>query len=91
MTRCSAQAVLQHPGSQAVTPRMLGKLAHAARQPIHLEGGGDRRNHLRALDQGIEVAEGEVRIMGSKSRMRQTLMANGGANAVPTQGAVWRG
>jgi hypothetical protein len=27
-----------------------------------------RRDHLRALAQRVEVAEGEVRIMGSKSR-----------------------
>ena len=45
----------------------------------------DRRDHLRALAQRVEVAEGEVRIMGSKSRLLQTLVANGGANAVPTQ------
>ena len=30
----------------------------------------------------VEVAEGEVRIMGSKSRLLQTLVANGGASAV---------
>ena len=35
-------------------------------------------------------AEGEVRIMGSKSRLLQTPVANGGANAVPTQGLKWR-
>jgi hypothetical protein len=28
--------------------------------------------------------------MGSKSRLLQTLIANGGANAVPTQGLKWR-
>ena len=28
--------------------------------------------------------------MGSKSRLLQTLVANGGANAVPTQGLKWR-
>jgi|GEM_PF-5692534 len=28
--------------------------------------------------------------MGSKSRLLQTLAANGGANAVPTQGLKWR-
>jgi site-specific DNA recombinase len=85
-----AQAMLQHSGSQAVTPQMLSKFAHAARQRIRLEGGGYRRDHLRALAQRVEVAEGEVRIMGSKSRLLQTLVANGGANAVPTQGLKWR-
>jgi hypothetical protein len=28
--------------------------------------------------------------MESKSRLFQTLVANGGANAVPTQGLKWR-
>jgi site-specific DNA recombinase len=82
--------MLQHSGSQAVTPQMLSKFARTARQRIRLEGGGYRRDHLRALAQRVEVAEGEVRIMGSKSRLLQTLVANGSANAVPTQGLKWR-
>ena len=85
-----AQAMLQHSGSQAVTPQMLSKFARTARQRIRLEGGGYRRDHLRALAQRVEVAEGEVRIMGSKSRLLQTLVANGGAVGVPTQGLKWR-
>ena len=85
-----AQAILRHSGSQAVTPQMLSKFARTARQRIRLEGGGYRRDYLRALAQRVEVAEGEVRIMGSRSRLLQTLVANGGANAVPTQGPSWR-
>ncbi len=85
-----AQAMLQHSGHQAVTPQMLSKFSRIARQRIRLEGGGYRRDHLRALVQRVEVAEGEVRIMGSKSRLLQTLVANGGANAVLTQGLKWR-
>ena len=85
-----AQAMLQNSGSQAVTPQMLAKFARTARQRIRLEGGGYRRDHLRALAQRVEVAEGEVRIMGSKSRLLQTLVANGGVNSVPTQGLKWR-
>ena len=85
-----AQAMLQNSGSQAVTPQMLGQFARTARQRVRLEGGGYRRDHLRALTQRVEVAEGEVRIMGSKSRLLQTLVANGGANEVPTQGLKWR-
>lgn len=46
---------------------MLRKFASAARQGIRLEGGGYRRDHLRALAQRVEVNDGEVRIMGSKS------------------------
>ena len=71
---------------EAVTPQMLSKFARTARQRIRPEGGGYRRGHLRALAQRVEVAEGEVRIMGSKSRLLQTLVANGGANAAPIQG-----
>ncbi len=68
-----AQAMLQHSGSQAVTPQMLSKFAQTARQRIRFEGGGYRRDHLRALAQRVEVANGEVRIMGSKSRLLQVL------------------
>jgi site-specific DNA recombinase len=85
-----AQAMLQNSGSQALTPQMLSKFARTARQRIRLEGGGYRRDHLRALAQRVEVSDGEVRIMGSKSQLLQTLVANGGANAVPTQGLKWR-
>jgi DNA invertase Pin-like site-specific DNA recombinase len=85
-----AQAMLQNSGSQAVTPQMLSKFARNARQRIRLEGGGYRRDHLRALAQRVEVAEGEVRTMGSKSRLLQTLVANGSGASVPTQGLEWR-
>ncbi len=85
-----AQAMLQNSGQKAVTPQMLQKFATTARQRIRLEGGGYRRDHLRALAQRVEVAEGEVSIMGSKSRLLQTLVAGGGVNAVPTQGPKWR-
>lgn len=85
-----AQAMLQHSGQKAVTPQMLKKFASTARQRIRLEGGGYRRDHLRALAQRVEVAEGEVRIMGSKSRLLQTLVAGSGVNSVPTQGLKWR-
>jgi site-specific DNA recombinase len=85
-----AQATLQNSGSQAVTPQMLSKFARTARQRTRLEGGGYRRDHLRALAQRVEVAEGEVRIMGSKSRLLQTLVATGSVTSVPTQGLNWR-
>ena len=85
-----AQAMLQNTGQKAVTPQMLRKFAATARERIRLESGGYRRDHLRALAQRVEVAEGEVRIMGSKSRLLQTLVAGSGVNAVPTQGLKWR-
>tara|TARA_R110000824_G_scaffold118960_2_gene271644 strand:+ start:279636 stop:281303 length:1668 start_codon:yes stop_codon:yes gene_type:complete len=85
-----AQAMLQNSGSKAVTPQMLKKFASTARERIRLEGGGYRRDHLRALAQRVEVAEGEVRIMGSKSRLLQALTGKNGVNSVPTQGLKWR-
>lgn len=85
-----AQAMLQNSGQKAVTPQMLRKFASTARERIRLEGGGYRRDHLRALAQRVEVADGEVRIMGSKSRLLQTLVAGSGVNSVPTQGLKWR-
>ena len=71
-------------------PQMLSKFARTARQRTRLEGDGYRRDHLCALAQRVEVAEDGVRIIGSKSRLPRTLMANGGANSVPTQGLKWR-
>ena len=85
-----AQAMLQNTGQKAVTPQMLRTFATTARERIRLDGGGYRRDHLRALAQRVEVAEGEVRIMGSKSRLLQTLVAGSGVNSVPTQGLKWR-
>jgi hypothetical protein len=82
--------MLQNSGQKAVTPQMLRKFAATARDRIRLESGGYRRDHLRALAQRVEVAEGEVRIMGSKSRLLQTLVAGSGVNSVPTQGLKWR-
>ena len=85
-----AQATLDGSGSRAVTPQMVRTFAKAARQRIRLEGGGYRREHLRALAQRVEVADGEVRIIGSKSRLLQTLANKSGANGVPIQGLNWR-
>ena len=64
-----AQAMLQNSGSQTVTPQVLRKFSDTARQRIRLEGSAYRRDHIRALAQRVEVAEGEIGIMGSKSRL----------------------
>ena len=85
-----AQVMLESSGAKAVTPQMLRRFAETARQRIRLEGGGYRRDHLRAFAQRVEVADGEVRIMGSKSRLLQTLTAKNSVNSVPTQGLKWR-
>lgn len=52
---------------------LLRTFADTAQRHIRLEGGGYRRDHLRALAQRVEVSDGEVRIMGSKSRLLQVL------------------
>ena len=82
--------MLENSGSKAVTPQMVRTFAETARQNIRLEGGGYRRDHLRALAQRVEVADGEVRIMGSKSRLLQVLSGKNSVNSVPTQGLKWR-
>ncbi|MDU3045463.1 recombinase family protein, partial [Bradyrhizobium sp.] len=85
-----AQAMLDNSGSKAISPQMVRAFAETARQRIRLEGGGYRRDHLRALAQRVEVADGEVRIMGSKTRLHQALTGKTGVNSVPTQGLKWR-
>ncbi|MGO4712164.1 recombinase family protein [Bradyrhizobium sp. 2TAF24] len=69
------QAMLDSAGNQKVTPDMIGTFSRAARDGLRLEGGGYRRDHLRALAQRIEVADTEVRIMGSKPELLRTLLA----------------
>lgn len=51
----------------AITPQAVKVLARAARKGMRSEGGGYRRDHLRALAQRIEVDAQELRIMGSKA------------------------
>ena len=85
-----AKVMLDSSGAKAITPQMVNAFAESARQRMRLDNGSYRRDHLRALAQRVEVADGEVRIMGSKSRLLQTLTANGGVNVVPIQGLNWR-
>jgi site-specific DNA recombinase len=47
---------------------------------MRLDGGGYRRDHLRAFAQRVEVAEREVFIKGSKDELLRTLAAIGGGN-----------
>jgi len=57
-----APATLTSVGHQAITPAMVQTFAATARERMRV-GGGYRRDHLRALAQRVEVADGEVRIM----------------------------
>ncbi|BAV64477.1 recombinase family protein [Sphingobium cloacae] len=73
-----AIASLDSSGRKSITPDMLASFASTARQRIRIEGGGYRRDHLRALAQHVEVDEGEVRIIGSKSRLFEVLAGKPG-------------
>ncbi len=75
-----AQATLQGSG-QAITPAMLAKFGRTARERMRVDGGGYRRDHLRALAQRVEVADTEVRIMGSTSNLLSTLVAAAGGKS----------
>ncbi|GAB5378061.1 MAG: hypothetical protein AcusKO_45230 [Acuticoccus sp.] len=69
------QLALDSSGNQGVSPDMLKGFARKARERMRLDAGGYRRDHLRALAQRVEVADDEVRIMGSKSELLRTLVA----------------
>jgi hypothetical protein len=84
-TMC-AQAVLDSAAQQPFTPTVLRKLTATARKRMRIEGGGYRRDHLRALAQRVEVADREVRIMGSKSGLLRTLAAISGRSQFWTGG-----
>ncbi len=77
-----------------ITPQALKTFASQARKRMRIEGGGYRRDHLRALAQRIEVDAKEVRIMGSKSELLRTLVAASSAKTagfgVPSFVPKWR-
>ncbi len=79
---------------RASTPQALKTFASQARKRMRIEGGGYRRDHLRALAQRIEVDAKEVRIMGSKSELLRTLVAASSAKTagfgVPSFVPKWR-
>jgi|SRR5438105_2918036 len=76
-----AAAILESSAQQAVTPQMVQRFARTARERIKIDGGGYRRDHLRVLAQRLEVADREVRIIGSKSNLLQTLTAASGVKS----------
>jgi site-specific DNA recombinase len=88
-----ATASLDTSSRKSITPQMLSKFARTARERMRMEGGGYRRDHFRALAQRVEVDTGEVRIMGSKSNLLQTLAAGAGTGtklgAVPSFVPKW--
>ena len=79
-----ARDTLESSGNQSITPDMVRKFASTARERMRIAGGGYRRDHLRALAQRVEVADREVRIMGSKGDLLRTLTsASGAKSAIP--------
>jgi hypothetical protein len=77
-----------------ITPQALKTFARTARKRMRTDGGGYRRDHLRALAQRIEVDQKELRIMGSKSALLRTLVAASSAKTadfgVPSSVPKWR-
>jgi len=67
-----AFAMLETPSQQSITPQMVRRFARTARERIRIDGGGYRRDYLRALAQRVEVADREVRIVSSTSNLLQT-------------------
>jgi hypothetical protein len=61
---------------------------------MRIEGGGYRRDYLRALAQRVEVDAKELRIIGAKNELLRTLVAASGAKAVgfgvPSSVPKWR-
>jgi site-specific DNA recombinase len=76
-----ACAMLESSTQQEITPRMVKTFARAARERIRTDGGGFRRDYLRALAQRVEVADKEVRIIGSKSDLLRALTATSGVKS----------
>ncbi len=77
-----ATAALDNGNLKSITPQMPRKFATTARDRMRMEGGGYRRDHFRALAQRVEVDTGEVRIMGSKNNLLQTLAAAAGTGTM---------
>ena len=77
-----------------ITQQALKTFARTARKRMRIDGGGYRREHLRALAQRVEVDAKELRIMGSKSVLLRTLVAASSAKTagfgVPSSVPKWR-
>ena len=88
-----AKTAVQNVG-QHLSPEHLRRMAASARKKMRGKDGGFRRDHLRALAQRVEVAEREVRIMGSHDELIRVLAASNGvesaANRVRTYVPGWR-
>jgi DNA invertase Pin-like site-specific DNA recombinase len=81
-------------GGPTITPEALKTFARAARKRMRIDGGGYRRDHLRALAPRVEVDQKELRVMGLKSVLLRTLVAASSAKTaglgVPSSVPKWR-
>ncbi len=81
-------------GGPTITSEALKTFARTARKRMRTDGGGYRRDHLRALAQRVEVDQKELRIMGLKSALLRTLVAASSAKTagfgVPSSVPKWR-
>jgi site-specific DNA recombinase len=88
-----AEGALDRAGP-TITPQTLNTFASQARKRMPTEGGGYRRDHLRALAQRVEVDAKEVRIMGAKGVLLRTLVTASSAKtasfSVPDSIPNWR-
>jgi site-specific DNA recombinase len=88
-----AEGAIERQGP-AITPQSIKSFARTARKRMRTEGGGYRRDYLRALAQRVEVDAKELRIMGSKSELLRTLVAASSAKTagfgVPSSVPKWR-
>jgi hypothetical protein len=62
----------------------LQAFAAAAKERMLHTDGSFRRNYIQQLVQRAEVGTHQIRIMGSRSRLLQTLVASGGKPGVET-------
>ena len=67
-----------------ITPEALRVFAVAAKERMRGEDGSFRRNYVQQLVQRAEVGTDEIRIVGSRSRLLQTLVASGEKPGVET-------
>ncbi|WP_210210549.1 recombinase family protein [Brucella anthropi] len=67
-----------------ITPQALRTFAAAAKDRMRGEDGSFRRNYVQQLVQRAEVGTDEIRIVGSRARLLQTLVASGGKPGVET-------
>jgi site-specific DNA recombinase len=88
-----ATASLDNSSRKSITPQMLSKFAHTARERMRMERRRYRRDHLRALTRRVAVDTDKVRIMGSMSNLLQTLAVVAGTGtklaAVPSLVPKW--